>query len=44
VPAVLPKLMTDADGSKSERVMNAFLKMKKFDVATLQRAYEGRPA
>ena len=42
VPAVLPKMMTDADAAKSERVMDAFLKMKKFDIATLQRAFDGR--
>ena len=41
VPSVLPQMMTDADSSKKERVMNAFLKMKKFDVETLQRAYAG---
>ncbi len=41
VPSVLPQMMTDADSSKTERVMNAFLKMKKFDVETLQRAYAG---
>jgi predicted 3-demethylubiquinone-9 3-methyltransferase (glyoxalase superfamily) len=39
VPSVLPQMMTDADSSKSERVMNAFLKMKKFDIEALNRAY-----
>jgi len=42
VPTVLAQLMTAADGKKSERVMSAFLKMKKFDVAALQRAYDGQ--
>jgi predicted 3-demethylubiquinone-9 3-methyltransferase (glyoxalase superfamily) len=41
VPSVLQELLTDADGTKSERVMAALMKMKKFDVATLQRAYLG---
>ena len=39
VPSVLPQMMTDADSTKSERVMNAFLKMKKFDIEALNRAY-----
>ncbi len=42
VPSVLPQMLMDADGSKSERVMNAFMKMRKFDVAALQRAYAGQ--
>ena len=41
VPSALPQMMADADGEKKERVMNAFLKMKKFDLETLQRAYAG---
>ena len=36
VPEVLGKLMSDP--SRSERVVNAFLKMKKFDIATLEQA------
>ncbi len=42
VPSVLPQMMTDADSTKSERAMNALLKMKKFDVETLKRAYAGQ--
>ncbi len=42
VPSVLPEMLTDADRIRSERVMAALMKMKKFDVATLQRAYLGR--
>lgn len=42
VPTALAKMMTDTDRAKSDRVMKAFLQMKKFDIASLQRAYEGR--
>src|SRR5262249_3015152 len=42
VPAAIPKMMTDPDPAKSERVMNAFLKMKKLDIAAIERAYAGR--
>ena len=41
VPAMIPKMMTDPDPVKSERVMNAFLKMKKLDIAAIERAYTG---
>jgi predicted 3-demethylubiquinone-9 3-methyltransferase (glyoxalase superfamily) len=34
-------MMTDPDAKKSERVMNAFLKMKKLDIAAIERAYAG---
>ena len=40
VPTVLSKLMQDKDPKKSERVMNALLKMKKLDIKALQEAYE----
>ena len=40
VPSVLPQMMMDA-GAKADRIMNAVLKMKKFDLAALQRAYAG---
>lgn len=36
VPTILPKLMSDP--KKSERVMKAFLQMKKFDIKTLLNA------
>jgi predicted 3-demethylubiquinone-9 3-methyltransferase (glyoxalase superfamily) len=36
VPTVLSKLMNDPD--KAQRVMQAFMKMKKFDIATLEKA------
>jgi predicted 3-demethylubiquinone-9 3-methyltransferase (glyoxalase superfamily) len=41
VPSALPKLMAAADPAASARVMNAFMKMKKFDIATLERAAAG---
>jgi hypothetical protein len=34
-------MMTDPDPRKSERVMAAFLPMKKLDLATLERAFAG---
>jgi predicted 3-demethylubiquinone-9 3-methyltransferase (glyoxalase superfamily) len=33
--------MSDPDQDKSTRVMNAMLKMKKFDIDGLKRAYVG---
>ena len=42
VPSVLPQMMTSADGATADRVMNAVLKMKKFDLDALNRAYAGR--
>jgi|SRR5438477_60196 len=41
VPTVLPKMLMDADRKKADRVMKAFLQMKKFDIATLERVYQG---
>jgi predicted 3-demethylubiquinone-9 3-methyltransferase (glyoxalase superfamily) len=41
VPAVLAQMLMDADAEKVERVTKAFLQMKKFDVAALQRAHAG---
>jgi predicted 3-demethylubiquinone-9 3-methyltransferase (glyoxalase superfamily) len=40
VPTVLVEMLQDKDSKKSERVMEALLKMKKLDIKTLQRAYE----
>lgn len=42
VPAAIPKMMTDPDAAKSARVMNAFMKMKKLDIAAIERAYAGQ--
>jgi predicted 3-demethylubiquinone-9 3-methyltransferase (glyoxalase superfamily) len=41
VPAVLETMITDKDPQKTERVTEAFLKMKKFDISALKKAYEG---
>ena len=41
VPIVMDKMMQDTDRQKIERVTQAFLKMKKFDCAILQKAYDG---
>lgn len=40
VPSVLPDMMTDADPTRTDRVMAAMLRMKKLDIAALKRAYE----
>lgn len=42
VPKVLFEMLTDPDPTKSQRVTKAFLQMKKFDIATLKRAYAGK--
>jgi len=34
--------LQDKDARKAARVTGAFLKMKKFDIQTLKRAYEGK--
>jgi len=41
-PAVLGQMLGDRDAAKVERVTNAFLKMRKFDIAALKRAFEGK--
>ena len=41
VPTILDEMLTDPDQEKTERVTNAFLQMKKFDIATLELAYAG---
>ncbi|NJD52551.1 MAG: VOC family protein [Candidatus Methanoperedens sp.] len=40
-PAGLDEMLRDHDKEKVERVTNAFLKMKKFDIGELRKAYEG---
>lgn len=40
VPAVLDEMMLDKDAERSNRVMKAFLQMKKIDIEELKRAYE----
>jgi len=38
--AKLPKMLTDSDALRANRVMEAMLSMKKIDIATLDAAYE----
>jgi predicted 3-demethylubiquinone-9 3-methyltransferase (glyoxalase superfamily) len=42
VPAILEDMMKDKDPAKTSRVMAAIMKMKKLDILTLKKAYEGR--
>jgi predicted 3-demethylubiquinone-9 3-methyltransferase (glyoxalase superfamily) len=42
VPRVLFEMLHDPDAGKSNRAMTAMLKMKKFDIAELKRAYEAK--
>jgi predicted 3-demethylubiquinone-9 3-methyltransferase (glyoxalase superfamily) len=42
VPTVMNEMMKNKDQAKLARVTEAFLKMKKFDLAALQRAYQGQ--
>ncbi|HEY7457311.1 MAG TPA: VOC family protein, partial [Xanthobacteraceae bacterium] len=42
VPTVLLDMIKDPDTAKSQRVMKAFMQMKKFNIAELKRAYEGK--
>ena len=39
IPEALPRLMRDTDPVKAKRVVDAMLKMKKIEVAELERAY-----
>jgi predicted 3-demethylubiquinone-9 3-methyltransferase (glyoxalase superfamily) len=42
VPSQLLDMLSDKDPARTERVTAAFMKMKKFDIAGLRRAFEGR--
>lgn len=42
VPTVMDRMMQDQDPERLARVTQAFLKMRKFDLAALQRAYDGK--
>lgn len=42
VPTILPRMLQDKDKKKVERVTEAFLKMKKFDIEALKWAYKGK--
>lgn len=41
IPTMFMKLVNDPDPAKSGRIMQAMLKMKKLDIAELQKAYDG---
>jgi predicted 3-demethylubiquinone-9 3-methyltransferase (glyoxalase superfamily) len=41
VPTALSKLMQDPDPEKSRRMMQAMFKMKKLDIAELEKAHRG---
>lgn len=41
VPTIMDEMMGSGDEEKIARVTEAFLKMKKFDIAELKKAYEG---
>lgn len=40
VPTALPEMLADKDTARSERVMEAMLRMKKLDLPTLKDAYD----
>jgi predicted 3-demethylubiquinone-9 3-methyltransferase (glyoxalase superfamily) len=40
VPTVLYEMLTDPDPAKTERVMQALLRMKKLSIEDLKRAYK----
>ena len=42
-PTRLEEMVGDPDSEKSQRAFEAMLKMKKIDIATLERAYAGEP-
>jgi predicted 3-demethylubiquinone-9 3-methyltransferase (glyoxalase superfamily) len=42
-PTILLELVSDPDREKSKRVMEAMMKMKKIDIATLKQAAERQP-
>lgn len=42
IPAALLEMISDADPEKAQRVMRAIYPMKKIDIGTLKRAYEGQ--
>jgi predicted 3-demethylubiquinone-9 3-methyltransferase (glyoxalase superfamily) len=44
VPSAIPRMMSDPDSKKSARVMNAFMTMKKLDLAALRRAFDSEAA
>jgi len=42
VPTILAELMSDKDAAKTQRVMQALMKMTKLDIQKLKQAYEGK--
>jgi predicted 3-demethylubiquinone-9 3-methyltransferase (glyoxalase superfamily) len=42
VPSQLPEMVSGGDAARQDRVMTAVMGMKKFDIAALQRAYDGQ--
>ena len=43
-PTALPRLLSDPDREKANRVMQAMLQMRKIEIAELERAAEGAPS
>ena len=43
VPSAMGEMMKEGDPGKIGRLTEAFLRMKKFDIAALRKAYEGKP-
>ncbi|WP_115709769.1 VOC family protein [Legionella sainthelensi] len=41
VPTVLSDMIKNGSSKQTERITQSFLRMKKFDIATLKRVYEG---
>jgi predicted 3-demethylubiquinone-9 3-methyltransferase (glyoxalase superfamily) len=44
VPSVLTEMLSGPISEKSQRAMSALMEMKKFDIAELERAFNGQPA
>ncbi len=42
IPKVMAELLNDSHSEKSQRAMKAMLQMKKIDIETIRRAYEGQ--
>ncbi|MBO9698866.1 MAG: VOC family protein [Sporocytophaga sp.] len=42
IPLILEEMLLDPDINKRERVMKAYLQMKKYDISLLKKAFEGR--
>ena len=40
-PTILDEMLADPDPARAQRVMTAMLQMKKIDIPTLERAYQG---